>query len=39
MEHLPSLLWLLSLPAIIFVIYKASKVALKIFYKNSENSD
>jgi len=36
MKHLPSILWLLSLPVLVYLSYKASEVALKMFEKNSK---
>ncbi len=36
MEHIASIIWLLSLPVIIFIVYKASKIGLKIFENNNK---
>jgi len=36
MEHLASILWLVSLPVLIFITYKAAVFALKIYKKNAK---
>lgn len=36
MEHLTSILWLISLPITIFLTYRAIKWAIKIFEKNNQ---
>lgn len=39
MDHLPSILWLLSLPVIIYLAYKASEFSLKLFNKNNKSQE
>ncbi|MFO8055338.1 MAG: hypothetical protein R6U19_09290 [Bacteroidales bacterium] len=39
MEHFASIVWLISLPVLIWVAYKASQYALHIFDKNREKEE
>jgi len=39
MEHLASILWLVSLPVLIYLSYKVSLFALKIFNKNNQETE
>lgn len=39
MEHLTSILWLLSWPVLIYVAYRASVFAIKIFENNLTEDD
>jgi hypothetical protein len=39
MEHLASILWLVSLPVLIYASYLVSLFALKIFNKNNQETE
>jgi len=39
MTHLPSILWLLTWPLLIFATYKAALYALIIFQKHNETTE
>ncbi|SKB34768.1 hypothetical protein SAMN03080601_00283 [Alkalitalea saponilacus] len=39
MEHLTQILWLASFPVLIYVGYKLSLYALKLFHKNYEKDE
>ncbi len=39
MKHLPSILWLISWPLLIYITYKGSQYFIKLFEKNSANRE
>ncbi len=38
MKHIASILWLISFPVMIYLVYRACLIALKIFNRNNTDS-